>query len=220
MTTCGRRLNRIIRKGSCRAAVLSLLVVTIFGGSIVGPLPASADTSRGWQGRVFSLETEESIRGSHAVVLHYPDRITFSANTSGLETGYAYTVWILAFNQPENCLDQSLADRGFRCGPSDMFNPLAGFSIMYGSGQFAKNESEHFSGERAEGDGSGIILGAGLADAERAEIHLRIRDHGPAQDGLQDEQTGTFGGGCISPPLPGWGTPGLYKCDDVQGTGA
>ena len=54
----------------------------------------------------------------------------------------------------------------------------------------------------------GIVYGPGLLDAEKAEVHLVVRSHGPAVDGAFDAQLSTFGGGCD--PID------VAPCVDVQ----
>ena len=48
-----------------------------------------------------------------------------------------------------------------------------------------------------------------------AEIHIVIRDHGPDNQGLLDEQLHTFGGGCNNAPSA-LDSGGTYTCVDEQ----
>jgi hypothetical protein len=179
-----------------------------------------------WQGPLYSLSPEGArearVEGSEGTLSRTEDGIEFSIETSGLLPGDGYTVWIMAFNNPEACQDPN-APPGFRCGMTDMQNPDAGFSLMYGgAGSFADSESVTFRGGKAKGDRSGVEFdGLGLTNPRGAEVHLRIRDHGPAQPGLEEDQIGTIGGGCTdeSTPPGGSGARGTYHCRDVQATG-
>jgi hypothetical protein len=60
-----------------------------------------------------------------------------------------------------------------------------------------------------EGEPAGeILMGPGLVDARRAEIHLIVRSHGPAAFGnptVLNDQLTTFAGGCD-----------VFSCEDVQ----
>lgn len=178
-----------------------------------------------WRGRLHSLSPEGAreteVEGSEATVSQTEDGIEFSIETSGLVAGNGYTVWIMAFNNPDACRDPN-APPGFRCGMADMENPDAGFSLIRGAGSFADGDSGAFRGTKAKGDPAGVEFdGPGLTNTRGAEVHLRLRDHGPAQPGLEKDQTGTIGGGCTdeSTPPGGSGKRGTYHCRDVQATG-
>ena len=164
---------------------------------------------------------EEEIEGSEATISSTKEGVEFSVKTSKLTPGNAYTVWIMAFNNPDACGGTN-APPGHRCGPDDMGNPDAGFSLMFGEGKLADGDTETFQGKRTTGDSSGVEVGTGLGDSEKAEIHLRVRDHGPVQAGVENDQITTIGGGCLdeSVPIPGGsGARGNYNCRDIQATG-
>jgi hypothetical protein len=179
-----------------------------------------------WQGSLYELTPEQSrgaaVTGSHATVRRTGDAVEFEIGTSGLTPGNAYTVWVMAFNNPTVCGGDG-APEGFRCGPGDMSNPDAGFALMFGgAGAFADSDAVDFRGRHATGENAGVELGTpGLLDASRAEIHLRVRDHGPAQPGFESDQVGTLMGGCTDDSAPGAGSGqhGTYPCRDVQATG-
>lgn len=132
------------------------------------------------------------------------------------------------FNVPELCRDADTEDgRNFRCGPGDVPNPAAGFSIVYGVGhevEVEEDELDTFAGERARFDRDGVIIGLGLLDPRGAEIHLIVRDHGPCDDDGCGDRTTTVDGGCSNPHFGGlfrpmWGEPGDYECAAPQATG-
>lgn len=179
-----------------------------------------------WKGRLHSLSADGmrdgEVEGSEATVSQSEDGIEYSVMTSGLTPGNAYTLWVMAFNNPATCSDPN-APPGFRCGGADMENADAGFALMWGgAGAFAEGESATFEGRRAKGDMSGVELDTpGLTNPAEAEIHFRVRDHGPRQPGLEDEQITTLQGGCTEESMPpgGTGKRGTYLCRDVQATG-
>ncbi|HEY8868198.1 MAG TPA: hypothetical protein VIM30_02265 [Candidatus Limnocylindrales bacterium] len=179
-----------------------------------------------WQGSLYELTLEQArgsaVAGSQATVRRSGDTVDFEIRTSGLTPGNAYTVWLMAFNNPNACKGDG-APNAFRCGPGDMGNPEAGFTLMFGgTGGVADSDTMEFRGQHAQGDGAGVELGTpGLLDAAAAEVHLRVRDHGPAQPGLEEDQVATLMGGCTddSPPGAGSGRHGTYPCRDVQATG-
>jgi hypothetical protein len=62
-----------------------------------------------------------------------------------------------------------------------------------------------------------LVFGSGLTDAKKAEVHLVVRDHGPALPGMIEPQVTTFGGGCTPETEPtGVGPFGPNACTDVQ----
>ena len=68
-----------------------------------------------------------------------------------------------------------------------------------------------------------MLFGPGLLDAEKAEVHIVFRDHGPIVPGLGKDQVSTFFGGCSLESLPGFlaspeglGAPGDYFCYEPQ----
>jgi hypothetical protein len=181
---------------------------------------------RDWRGPLYEL-SEDGMRamqvpGSEATVSRDDDGISYRITTSGLTPGNAYTVWVMAFNNPSACAGAD-APEGYRCGGSDMGTADAGFSLSYGGdGKFAESETVTFEGRVAKGDTGGVELDTGpITDPGGAEVHIRIRDHGPAQPGMEEDQIRTLQGGCTedAPPGGGGGKRGTYPCRDVQATG-
>ncbi|HIF97257.1 MAG TPA: hypothetical protein EYQ54_09580 [Myxococcales bacterium] len=127
--------------------------------------------------------------------------IVIEAETSGLTPHYAYTVWALVFNDPAACEDG--------CDLHDM--GADGFAALWtGVGVVANEDGEaDFESVMFEDEPAGeILMGPGLVDARRAEIHLIVRSHGPAAFGdsaVLNDQLTTFGGGCE-----------ISACEDVQ----
>lgn len=65
--------------------------------------------------------------------------------TNGLLPGNAYTLWFTFFNHPELCLfPPALPDTTLRCGPPDLFNPLAEGALVYGDGLVADGKRDLF----------------------------------------------------------------------------
>jgi hypothetical protein len=111
--------------------------------------------------------------------------ISYSVYTSGLEPG-ANTVWIVIFNQPENCA----AGPG-SCAASDLSNPTVQGSVVAGSGHIVGADGvANFVGSLDEGKPPtgiqvNVPLGTveGLKNSLKAEIHLVVRKHGAINDG-------------------------------------
>src|SRR5712691_299925 len=103
--------------------------------------------------------------GSEASITRRDGEIEFSVRTRGLTPGHAYTLWVMAFNDPGACTSEG-SPPGFRCGRNDMGNPAAGFTLMFGgAGEFVTRDSAEFKGKRKKGDITGVELGTpGLTD--------------------------------------------------------
>lgn len=209
-----------MRAKTLTAVVLVWLVVAATPGAHAGD---------GWSGPLYPLngatvDFGNPIEGSNAAYTNGAEEITFSVDTNGLTEGHAYTIWLMVFNHPENCLGPD-GSNGLQCGQTDHFNPMAGFSVMYGTGEWAEGEAVHFEGTR-EGNSplaipSDVLIGPGLVNPAGAEVHFRVRDHGPEQECCADDQVTTIGGGCtLMSSLIGPGERGDYECADVQATGS
>jgi hypothetical protein len=134
------------------------------------------------------------IVGSSSTLVRNASGITGTFHTGGLQPGAAYTLWILVFNQPENCSDGV-------CGLNDAVpfpgNPNAGVSLLYASGHIiGPNGKGNFSVNLKVGDASAAHFGNGLLDPWKAEVHLITRTHGQPIPGMIDEQISSFTGGC------------------------
>ena len=129
-------------------------------------------------------------------------RVSMTLNTRELRRNAPYTVWWVVFNDPSLCANPCA------CGPDDLSNPgeigigvfwaTGGTSDRFGQATFAAQIDE---GEVPEGEDQvpfieGVQFDRPIEDAEEAEIHLVVRDHGPLQRALLEEQITQFDGGC------------------------
>jgi hypothetical protein len=122
-------------------------------------------------------------------------------STSHITPGNVVTLWWAIFNNPRACA-------GATCAPSDLNNPAVYGSLQYGGGYLVGiNGRADFGGYLGVGDNTGFHFlpmfpnmpnpAPGLVDPKGAEIHLVIRDHGPASSdpGTLQQQLTTFGTG-------------------------
>ena len=160
-----------------------------------------------------------TIAGSAAKLTRSEDAVWLSINTTGLLPG-AYTVWWVLFNNPEACVDG--------CSGDDLGNPAVMGSVFFATnGVVDLSQTGHFRAHLAEGEmpsapGSVLLPGPALLDAEKAEIHVVIRYHGPVVDRILMKQLTTHWGGCSVPgpavvvdPVP---ADRVYPCYDPQAT--
>ena len=203
------------------------------GAVLAGLLGAAATASaaENWSGRLYPI-TEDGlgsmrVPGSRVTLVRHADAVSYAAKTTQLEPGHAYTVWLMAWNHPEYCLDESDSDRGYQCGPDDFANAAAVPSMMWGAGGVATGSTYTFTGERRARDLSRVIFGPGIGNSAEAEVKFIVRDHGPASDDpdMRYSQTTSIDGGCsgetaVMPPTGQHGQPGDNACRDVQASGA
>lgn len=188
------RKRIIVRRGPLVIGVAALLVAVA--------LPAAAQPTNA---EVRTLPAPGEVVGE-ARLVRTDDGASFTFATTGLTPGHAYTIWFVAFNNPENCTGG--------CGADDLSNPAVQGSSLWAAGHFVGGSGRStFSGHRAVGDaadpGKGEV-GPGLLDAHGAEIHLVLRTHGERIPGLADDQIDSFNGGCLS------GEPNEGQCQNVQ----
>lgn len=115
-----------------------------------------------------------------------------SASTAG-NNETAITTWAVIFNHPGECED--VIDQG--CGEADFEVEAveAEFCLLAGQSVQANNRVT-LAGQVAEGPG--CELGIGLIEADTAEIHMVLQEHGtslPVGPG-RDGQVAFFDGNC------------------------
>ncbi len=185
----------------------TLLILFAFSCSeetTLDPLPADLEGVSAKSNSKASADVTGAINSDveGSATLHRNNNgVTVNVKTSGLTPGYAYTLWIIPFNEPVGVC----ASTG--CTPDDLFD--AHGDVIYGTGHVVGgNGKGNFSAHLNEGD-TGRVTEYGLTDAQGAEIHVVIRCHGPAIPGMISEQIHTFNGGCNE------GDENEGLCDDV-----
>jgi hypothetical protein len=123
------------------------------------------------------------------------DGVGATLHTFGLVPGNAYTLWLAIFNNPKECATNP-------CSAADLPNPDVQGVVLWGTGQIAGEDgTADFGTFRAVGDTSGQSgLGTVMALEKplKAEVHLTVRSHGPADldPAVLQAQLTTFNGGC------------------------
>ena len=150
------------------------------------------------------------------------NRIMVDFETSDLIEGHAYTLWWVVWNKPENC-------GGFpsSCTVPDLqVADLVEVELLFtGNGFIADDRGTvSFSAVLMENDTTesvnellGMSSFGGLVDARTAEVHVVIRSHGPAIDGMEYEQISSYEGGCAVNFPPFTEIPDAKgECGDMQ----
>lgn len=211
---------------------LSLAVAAVLIAGI--GLVAVADAGPRDTASLFFFE-DESRAGGQSILVRDGAQGTISAkiNATHLEPGHAYTYWWVVFDDPSQC------EVPFECGEADLFTDVGlnvsqidavGISVLGGNGEIANNGGRAtFTGRLFADTGAGhdVVVGPGgaLLDAGdflneanvmTAEIHIVLRDHGPALSGAAlADQLLTFAGNCTAASSAGLGD-GDFTCIEPQ----
>ena len=138
-------------------------------------------------------------------LIRTPGGITAKFETTGLPAGHAMTLWIMAFNNPTECLTTP-------CTLADAGNPAVEFDFHYAGGHITNGAKSTITGYLRVGDVSGSgwaevgvePLVAALTNPIGAEVVLAIHSHGPALAGKDlASQISSYLGGCAEFLGPG-----------------
>jgi len=133
-----------------------------------------------------------------ATLLRTNNKISMTFHANNLTPGNAYSVWWVIWNKPENCAIPNACDVG-----DFGITQTVEVDAMFAAGHVVGNSGVgNFAGSLNEDDDSGSINHLfneppfALEDARTAEVHLLLRDHGPAIPGEVNEQISSYSGGC------------------------
>jgi len=154
--------------------------------------------------------------GATATLVRTSRGLSYSINTSQLDPGHAYTLWIVVINDPAAC---SVTP----CSPQDiLLNPETDAQITYGTGHVVGHRGEAGFGAtlRAGPIPAGWLPDQGLDNPLGAQVHLVLNDHGPVLAEFLPEMIQTYRAGCTDESLPpifpdsakADGTPGPNTC--------
>lgn len=157
--------------------------------------PASAETRP-----VVWLSTGAPVAASSARLLRYPDRLEAVFQTGGLTPGHAVTLLWAVFNQPEACQVGNAVTRTF-CGPPDLGNAATGATVQIALGRVVGSDgtlsvADSLRLRETSRCTTPVPCRDGLTNPLGGEVHLVVRDHGPALRQQLDAQLGSFNGGC------------------------
>lgn len=177
--------------------VVRMGLVLVSAAGLLANLPAAAQGSvnlaRGSEAALVSTADGSPVEGATAYLLRGLDWLAADLRTSGLEPGGTYTVWWVLFNNPGGCSPLPNEDPGVPvCNEDDVLdangnlapNPTARVSLLWGGGSLADADGRAVFGVvlRAGQPPGEVLLGSGLErqNGLRAEVHLVLRGHGPA----------------------------------------
>ncbi len=158
-----------------------------------------------------------------------PQGLTAQFKTTGLTAGHAVTLWIMFFNNPDQCAIRN------NCNPGDIGNPAVGFDFHYVGGHIVNGRKTTISGHLRVGETStsgwaeliefGVplpeIFITPLTNPMGAQVVLALHSHGPAQTGQTlAAQMSSYLGGCNYPFFtadPGGFAQGFHEIPAVAG---
>lgn len=142
--------------------------------ALVGLLSALAITSASAGTRTASdvtLIADPSVVVGTSTLTRTESGISFTLETSGLQSGHAVTVWWM------------------------VVNPDGGVAVLYAAGHvIGHDDTTSFAGYLAVGDSTGYVMGddTSLEDALQATVYLVVRDHGPVNPKMVNAQIHSF----------------------------
>lgn len=182
--------------GLAAAAVLAIIVivalVTASGGE-------RQTVGVNWHAQQESVGNTGPVEGASATLVRRDSGISYEFNAKSLAPGNAYTLWLVVVNNPEACAASP-------CTGADFFqNDATGTQVLYGGdGDVAGDSGElTLSGSLSEGEVDGWLGTRTFEDAETAQIHLVVNDHGPELAEFMPGMIQTYRGGCSdASPFP------------------
>lgn len=220
-----------------RTLVLAMTVGLIVGvlatpgaaatGTLDGPDPAIWLSDPEGDVGDNGIEQGDPVAGSSGTAKANGNGTTITVNTTGLEPGHTYTMWVVYFNDSALCEDRGSGVAG--CNGEDL--RFAGGGVLFGNGQVVgASGTATFTARMNSGDGADTLgpppppFGfAPYQAGENNEFHVVIRSHGPKITGEVGEQIHTFGGGCTTEVGPAPEQQGDFpvpaapgECGDVQ----
>lgn len=193
---------------------------------LVDPELSANNAGRAARVPVIYFDGSGVVEGASSSLVRGPNGVNYSLSTNDLVPGNAYTLWIVIFNNTDECL---AGGGGTLCGPDDVLNDAARPDMMYAGGLVVGASGKAtFSGRRAVGDMSGSANGPiddfpayGLENPMGAEIHLVVHEHGPMLPAFMPDMIKTIDGGCYDAGVPAAGVPfGWNLYDGPPGVGA
>jgi hypothetical protein len=154
--------------------------------------------------------------GATAKLVRTSRGLSYSINTSQLNPGHAYTLWVLVINDPAAC-------SATPCSPQDiLLNSATDAQITYGTGHVVGGSGEAgFGGALRRGPiPAGWLPDQGLDNPLGAQVQFVVNNHGPLIPEFLPEMIQTYRAGCTDESLPpifpatarADGTPGPNTC--------
>ena len=160
-------------------SMITALTLTVFGtATFADTAETTAVITHPSQGDKTVVENAE------ARMMRHDTGVFVSFDTQGLTPGHVNTLWFVVINDPAQC------ETPFACTSKDVLKrtDVVKSDVTYGGGVVAAPDgSARFAWHQAEGDMADGWFTDGMIEADNAEIHLVINDHGPLFEGREFE---------------------------------
>ena len=147
----------------------------------------------------FSLGEVQIIEGASATIVTNEHGLFATFETSDLEDGHVYSMWVVVINNVEACENNP-------CMPPDIIgnNAAVQGEATWGDSMVYDSEDGRmvFNAHLKAGDLPESWWDNGLIDPTSAEIHLIINDHGMIIGDMATTMLNTYRGGCTDESLP------------------
>ena len=185
--------RRLVVIGAILVAMVALGAAAAFG---------SADGSTAgvnWHPQQASLDNTGPVDNASATLTRNANGISYRLHTNSLTANSAYTLWVVVVNNPAAC------DSSPCTAPEIIQNDETDSQVLFGTGLVVGGSGKAtFAGALKEGDLPGWLPDRSFDNAETAEIHLVLNDHGPKIPALLPDMIKTYRGGCSDEsPFPG-----------------
>ena len=149
------------------------------------------------------------VAGSTVDLKRHDNKLTAVIKTSGMGANHHFTLWAVLFNYDGsgNLNTRAAVIAG---GGTSNANGEATVSAKVDAGPIGAADGTYIEFNVTNGGDSVFD------NVEGVRVIFAIRDHGPTQPGLVDDQKKTHGGGCNNDPEDLIGQPGNFPCSVVQ----
>ena len=171
----------------------ALASLTLGTSALAGPAETAKIITHPSQG------DKTDVMGATARLSRHDTGIFANFETNGLTPGHVHTIWFVVVNDPAKC------ETPFACTSKDVLkrSDVVASDVTGGAGVVVGEDgSATFNWHQSEGALTGGWFGAGLTEADKAEIHLVINDHGPLIDGREFDMLNSYRDGCTDESIP------------------
>lgn len=192
MTTTTETRTRTTKTRAWALGAAAALAIIIVAAVVLATGGERQTVGVNWHAQQESAGNVGPVDGASATLVRRDSGIAYEFNANSLTPGNAYTLWLVVINNPEACAASP-------CTGADIFqNDATGSQVLYGGdGDVAGDSGElTLSGSLSEGSVEGWLGNRDFEDAETAQIHLVLNDHGPELAEFMPGMIETYRGGC------------------------
>lgn len=201
-----------------RILLSAAATLMLAGPAAAEPMRSAIVKTHPSQGKV-----TEVVNASAGLVAH-DDGIFVSLDTNGLTPGHVHTLWLVVVNNPAACFDADAVKAGQKDAPEDcnsrdvlLRSNEVRSDVGYAGGVIVGPDgSARFAFHQGEGSIANSWFTAGLEQADAAEVHLVVNDHGSLLAGREREMLSSYRDGCKDDSIPG-PMPATARADGTAG---